>query len=116
MGYVLLTAVPVLAPASGGWTQAVEQMGTSKELYAFAAAGGLLGKAGVAVVGLTLVGLIFTNLVGNMFAASRLLSAMADDGVLPAWFGGKGAGDIGIPERTFRDRLKKVKIFFHAGK
>ena len=91
MGYVLLTAVPVLAPASGGWTQAVEQMGTSKELYAFAAAGGLLGKAGVAVVGLTLVGLIFTNLVGNMFAATRLLSAMADDGVLPAWFGGKGA-------------------------
>ena len=91
LGYVLLTVVPVLAPASGGWVQAVREMGPNGELHAFAAAGGHLGKTGVAVVGLTLVGLIFTNLVGNMFAASRLLSAMADDGVLPAWFGGKGA-------------------------
>ena len=91
LGYILLTAVPVLAPASGGWVQTVREMGPNGELHAFAAAGGYLGKAGVAVVGLTLVGLIFTNLVGNMFAASRLLSAMADDGVLPAWFGGKGA-------------------------
>ena len=41
---------------------------------------------------------------------SRLGDAYGD--VAKAWFGGKGADDIGIPERTFRDRLKKVKIFF----
>ena len=41
---------------------------------------------------------------------ARLGDAYGD--VAKAWFGGKGADDIGIPERTFRDRLKKVKIFF----
>ena len=51
--------------------------------------------------------------------AVKLIRARLGDAygeVAKAWFGGKGAGDIGIPERTFRDRLKKVKIFFHAGK
>ena len=40
LGYVLLTAVPVLAPASGGWVQTVREMGPNVELHAFAAAGG----------------------------------------------------------------------------
>ncbi len=47
--------------------------------------------------------------------AVKLIRARLGDAygeVAKAWFGGKGAGDIGIPERTFRDRLKKVKIFF----
>ena len=51
--------------------------------------------------------------------AVKLIRARLGDAygeVAKAWFGGKGADDIGIPERTFRDRLKKVKIFFHAGK
>ena len=34
--------------------------------------------------------------------------------VLKAWFNGRTWRDIGVPERTFWDRLKKVKIFFHA--
>ena len=32
--------------------------------------------------------------------------------VLKAWLNGRTWSDIGVPERTFRDRLKKVKIFF----
>ena len=34
--------------------------------------------------------------------------------VLKAWLDGQTWRDIGVPERTFWDRLKKVKIFFHA--
>ena len=34
--------------------------------------------------------------------------------VLKAWLNGQTWSDIGVPERTFWDRLKKVKIFFHA--
>ena len=34
--------------------------------------------------------------------------------VAQAWFDHERASDIGIPERTFCDRLKKVKIFFRA--
>ena len=41
-----------------------------------------LGPAGVAVIGIAMFGAIFTGLVGNIFAASRLLAAMADDGIL----------------------------------
>ena len=36
--------------------------------------------------------------------------------VVKAWLDHKNARDIGIPERTFCDRLKKVKIFFEACK
>ena len=31
---------------------------------------------------------------------------------LKAWLNGQTWSDIGVPERTFWDRLKKVKIFF----
>ena len=31
---------------------------------------------------------------------------------LDAWLNGRTWRDIGVPERTFRDRMKKVKIFF----
>ena len=34
--------------------------------------------------------------------------------VLRAWLKGKNWKAAGIPERTFRDRLKKVKIFLDA--
>ena len=40
---------------------------------------------------MTLVGAIFTNLVGNTVAASRLAAAMADDGALPSFLGGRNA-------------------------
>ena len=32
--------------------------------------------------------------------------------VLKAWLNGQTWNDIGVPERTFWDRLKKVKVFF----
>ena len=32
--------------------------------------------------------------------------------VLKAWLNGQTWSDIGVPERTFWDRLKKVKVFF----
>lgn len=32
--------------------------------------------------------------------------------VLKAWLNGQTWRDVGVPERTFWDRLKKVKIFF----
>ena len=32
--------------------------------------------------------------------------------VLKAWLNGQKWSDIGVPERTFWDRLKKVKVFF----
>ena len=90
ISYVLLSAIPALVPDARGWSGAVMSLG-SDEQSAFAAVGRCLGGAGGAVLGAALVGAIFTNLVGNMFAASRLVAAMADDGAMPRWLGGKGA-------------------------
>ncbi len=87
--YVLLAAIPALAPgdATPTWVSAVARMAQPFEESAFAGAAAPLGAAGKAIVVATLLAAIFTNLVGNTIAASRLLSAMAADGALPSWLG-----------------------------
>ena len=96
VAYTCLTAIPVLTFGEGtsGWTGAVADLANSggrPDYHAFDVARRLLGKAGGIVIGVTLVGAIFTNLVGNTVAASRLVAAMADDGALPLFLGGRNA-------------------------
>ena len=96
VAYTCLTAIPVLTLGEGasGWTGAVADLANSggrPDYHAFDVARRLLGKAGGIVIGVTLVGAIFTNLVGNTVAASRLVAAMADDGALPSFLGGRNA-------------------------
>ena len=94
--YALLTLIPVRAPgfAPGGgfagWQEAVGSLksGDARAAdVAFSTACRTIGpwwgsKLGAA----TFFAAVFTNLVGNTVAASRLLSAMAADGALPEWF------------------------------
>ena len=47
----------------------------------------LLGENGFYLIGITVLGAIFTGILGNYVAASRLLYAMAEDRMLPGWFG-----------------------------
>ena len=91
VAYMLLSAIPVLMSGDKSWVDAVAKIGADKDLAAFAAAGRPLGKAGVAVMCVTLICAVFTNLVGNTIAASRLIAAMSDDGALPPLLGGKNA-------------------------
>ena len=97
VAYALLTAIPVLSfgdASSASWTGAVADFASSggePDHHAFDVARRLLGKAGWIVIGVTLVGAIFTNLIGNTVAASRLVAAMADDGALPSFLGGRNA-------------------------
>ena len=92
--YLFLSAIPVLVP--GGerpdWIAAVSSAGSRPNETAFAAAARSFGSAGVAVLAVTLLASVFTNLVGNTMAVSRLIAAMADDHVLPGWFGRRNAG------------------------
>ena len=93
--YAFLVVLPALAPAdAGGWPASVAdisgQVG-APSLPTFAAASRALGRVGTVVIGITALAAIFTNLVGNMTVASRLLGSMADDGILPARLGAKGA-------------------------
>ena len=93
--YAFLVVLPALAPAdAGGWPASVAdisgQVG-APSLPTFAAASRALGRVGTVVIGVTALAAIFTNLVGNITVSSRLLGAMADDGILPARLGAKGA-------------------------
>ncbi|MBQ6010199.1 MAG: amino acid permease [Kiritimatiellae bacterium] len=96
IAYTCLTFIPVLTLGEGvsGWTGAVADLvhsGNEPDYHAFDAASQFFGKAGIVIIGVTLVGAIFTNLVGNTVAASRLAAAMADDGALPSFLGGRNA-------------------------
>ncbi len=88
--YVLLMGIPVLAPGAGfaNWVEGLSRSG-DVNFVALDVAKAPLGRTGAFVLGFTLIGALFTNLIGNTVAASRLLAAMADDGVLPVWFGRK---------------------------
>ena len=96
IAYMCLTTIPVLTlgEEASGWTGAVASLansGAEPDFHAFDVASQFFGKAGGIIIGVTLVGAIFTNLVGNTVAASRLMAAMADDGALPAFLGGRNA-------------------------
>ena len=46
-----------------------------------------MGNIGPVILGVAAIAGIATGLIGNFIAASRLMKAMADDGMLPEWFG-----------------------------
>ena len=103
--YAFLVVLPALAPAdAGGWPDGLGGQGGLASLPTFAAASRVLGRLGVVVIGITALAAIFTNLVGNMTVASRLLGSMADDGILPARLGERGT-----------DGTPTVAVLFIAG-
>ena len=92
LAYAFLTLMPVLTPASGSanWVDSLAALGSANGapvMPTFEAARIVLGKAGLALFVATILGAVFTNLVGNMLVASRLVGAMADASVFPEWMG-----------------------------
>ena len=93
LAYAMLLAVPVFSPGerAADWTGALAGAGSDPETAAYALVARPLGRLAAPVLMPTLFVALFTNLVGNTFAASRLLAAMAEDGALPRWFGRRNA-------------------------
>ncbi len=96
--YVLLTLLPALGPGvatgKGNWPDAVAFLASGEgrsvaENIPFETASRSfpIGKGGLMVTFLTFIAAIFTNLVGNSFAASRIVASLSDDAALPPWFG-----------------------------
>jgi len=107
--YAFLALLPVLTPGAGGtdWVDGLSRLGYEKgnlALPTLEAVRSTLGKAGTALFVATILGAVFTNLVGDMFVASRLVGAMVDERVFPEWLGRRDGN--GEPRRA---------IFFLAG-
>ncbi|MCR5122969.1 MAG: amino acid permease [Ruminococcus sp.] len=92
VAYILLTllAVRALPEGSGTWADYIGDLDSysgNASLPTFFAAHTALGNAGTVILGLAALGAIFTGLIGNYIALSRLLCSLSDDGLFPEWIG-----------------------------
>lgn len=85
--FVTLLSVSAFPPEYENWLAYIRDLDNIsgiKGLPAFYAAQHYLGSAGVWLLMLSLLALIFTSLIGNTYALSRLFYALAKDRILPA--------------------------------
>ena len=94
IAYILLSLMAVTALPEGcsSWTDYVADLDSysgAASQPTFFAANSAMGDAGSAILGVAALGAIFTGLIGNYIALSRLLNSLSDDGLFPKWFGKK---------------------------
>ena len=92
LAYSLLAMLSVTALPEGcsSWVEYVERLGEYGGIASqpsFFAAHAALGRFGAIVLTVAALCAIFTGLIGNFVALSRLLCSLADDGMLPVWVG-----------------------------
>ena len=84
--FVILLSVTAYPPQYSSWLDYISDLDNLdgiEGLPPFYAARHYLGNGGVLLLLLALLALIFSSLIGNILALSRLLYAMARDGVIP---------------------------------
>ena len=87
---VMLLSVSAYPPEYANWMDYIRdlnQLSGIKGLPAFYAANYYLGNLGVTMLMVSLLCLIFTSLIGNITALSRLFYALGKDDILPRRFG-----------------------------
>ena len=92
IAYALLNLLAVTALPEGvsSWTDYTETLGDRQGLASqptFFAANSALGTAGSVILGVAALCGIFTGLIGNYIALSRLLTSLAEDRLLPGKIG-----------------------------
>ena len=92
LAYILLSLLAVTALPGGvsSWPDYVASLGSFSGVASqptFFAAHAAMGGAGSVVLGVAALCAIFTGLIGNFIALSRLIRAMSNDGMLGGWFG-----------------------------
>ena len=90
--YILLAIFPVLALPEGysNWKEYIDALPGLEGIAAmpvFSAAKRALGPLGVALIGGSMLSGQLTALFATYIAVSRLMRAMADDNMIPEWFG-----------------------------
>ena len=97
--YIFLAVFSATALPEGcaSWVDYVKNLGSYSGVQAqpaFFAAQSAAGNTGLAVLGVAAVCAIFTGIIGNYIALSRLFSSMSDDGLLPGFIGKKNDRDV----------------------
>ncbi len=95
--FLMLLSVSAYPVQYGSWMSYIadlENQSGVAAIPAFYAAKFYMGDAGTVVLMLVLLCLVITSLVGNIVALSRLMYALAQDGVLPESFSETNADDI----------------------
>ena len=92
LSYILLSYMAAAVHPDGyhSWPEYIANLGAQsglKALPSFYATEATMGRLGLVLLVVTTAAAIITGLVGNYIAASRLLYSMAEDGILPKWFG-----------------------------
>ena len=92
LAYALLALLAATAqPAGyGSWVAYIGDLSSQSGIASqptFFAARSAMGGAGTAVLGIAALCAIFTGLIGNTIALSRLLKSLADDNMLNDWSG-----------------------------
>ena len=82
-----VTALPEGCPSWVEYLFRLDMYGGIVGQPSFFAAHTALGRFGSALLALAALCAIFTGLIGNYIALSRLICALTDDGMLPAWLG-----------------------------
>ena len=87
---LVVLAVTALPEGTSSWVAYVANLGRYSGVAShptFFAAFSALGTVGSVVLGLAALGAIFTGIIGNYIALSRLLVSMSEDGLIYGWFG-----------------------------
>ena len=95
--FLALLAVKALPDDCSSWTEYISNLDNYSgmaSLPTFFSAETALGDAGSIILGLAALGAIFTGLIGNYIALSRLLCSLSDDGLFPKWFGKRTSGYV----------------------
>ena len=101
--YILMTLLSVSAypPGYATWLDYIRDMGNLsgiESIPAFYAASVYMGNTGVNLMMLALLCVVFTSIIGNLTAVSRLIYALGRDGIAPASCG--NVTSKGIPARS----------------
>ena len=91
IAYTFLTwlAVTIQPEGYSDWVAYIKNIGNLEGLEGlpvFFATQKIMGNAGLVILAFTLIGAVVTGIVGNYIAASRLLYAVADEGIIPEKF------------------------------
>ncbi len=94
-GLLSLLAVTALPEGCDSWSDYVANLNNYSGVASqptFHAAHAALGDTGSVILGTAALGAIFTGLIGNYIALSRLMDSMSEDGLFPKWIGKKKEG------------------------